>query len=337
MSSRSALAGAAGYALAGGIALRLGWLFFGSGPLDRTPEALFLTNYLVFFGLSGFVGGAVGGYIAGGRGWALRSAIALCAGSALGACLSALLMLGSMMGPGLMVAFGIGWSLAGAMVGWAVRGPEGAKKGAIGFGVGGVAGFLPYLLNPHIDTIPAMTVYAAILGGGLGGWLLSGHGSPLALAAARGDRDTVQSLLGSGSDINARDWRGRTALIRAAESGHPAILNLLLDSGAESDLRDGRGQTALILASRYGPTGSVRLLLARHADPEVADRIFRRTPLIWAAMLGHTDIVEALLARGANLQARDRQGKTAHAWAASRGQNAIARLLERAMAGKQSR
>jgi ankyrin repeat protein len=55
------------------------------------------------------------------------------------------------------------------------------------------------------------------------------------------------------------DDRGRTALMIAAERGHPAIVEYLLERGADPTLRDKQGKSVVDLA----------------ADPAVRDALAR--------------------------------------------------------------
>lgn len=61
--------------------------------------------------------------------------------------------------------------------------------------------------------------------------------SALHLAAQTGDLQTVQLLVGSGADLNARDHHGKTPLMHAAESYHiqqgTSVLEYLLSEGAD--------------------------------------------------------------------------------------------------------
>lgn len=59
---------------------------------------------------------------------------------------------------------------------------------------------------------------------------------------------TVKLVLDRGATLAARDNRGRTVLMMAAELGHPAIIRQLLAAGAERDAKDKQGKTALDLA-----------------------------------------------------------------------------------------
>jgi type IV secretory pathway VirB10-like protein len=69
--------------------------------------------------------------------------------------------------------------------------------------------------------------------------------------------------------LNRPDLDG--ALRDAAASGDVAQLQSLLPRAADIDARDARGRTALMLATRAGQTTSVALLLAHGADPNAVD------------------------------------------------------------------
>ncbi len=60
---------------------------------------------------------------------------------------------------------------------------------------------------------------------------------------------TVGLLLARGADLTARDDRGRTALMIAAQRGHKHIVELLLDHGADRTMTDNEGKTAWALAT----------------------------------------------------------------------------------------
>jgi ankyrin repeat protein len=55
----------------------------------------------------------------------------------------------------------------------------------------------------------------------------------------------VKLLLDKGAEIEAKDSRGQTLLLRAAENGHEAVVKLLLEYGAGVNAKHGSRQTAL--------------------------------------------------------------------------------------------
>lgn len=57
-------------------------------------------------------------------------------------------------------------------------------------------------------------------------------------AAYKGDIGTVEDLLSSGDDVNARGAQQRTPLHRAVGKGHNNVVQLLVSKGAQPDLVD---------------------------------------------------------------------------------------------------
>ncbi len=98
--------------------------------------------------------------------------------------------------------------------------------------------------------------------------------TPLALAAQGGHRGIV-ALLAVFSNLDARDYRGATALMLAVEQKTvmfkpqhriEAILNTLIASGADLNLQDHQGNTALMWAIKGGNIEAVRLFLTAGAN-----------------------------------------------------------------------
>jgi ankyrin repeat protein len=56
--------------------------------------------------------------------------------------------------------------------------------------------------------------------------------SDLINAVLQDDTATVNALLGTGSDVNAKDRNGETVLILAAKYGHTDVVEALLAKGA---------------------------------------------------------------------------------------------------------
>ena len=96
-------------------------------------------------------------------------------------------------------------------------------------------------------------------------------GWPPLVVASRGDKgehpEKIQALLELGADVNVRDYKGKTALHRAATAGFLASMEVLLANGADIEAADTQGETPLCDAVRAGRVDAVALLLERGADP----------------------------------------------------------------------
>ena len=95
-------------------------------------------------------------------------------------------------------------------------------------------------------------------------------GWPPLVVASRGDKgehpERLQALLELGADVNVRDYKGKTALHRAATAGFLASMEALLANGADINAADHQGDTPLSDAVRAGRVEAVALLLERGAD-----------------------------------------------------------------------
>ena len=81
--------------------------------------------------------------------------------------------------------------------------------------------------------------------------------SPVADAAARGDREAVKALLKQAADVNAAQGDGMTALHWAAMNGDVDLAQMLIFAGANVSATTRLGDyTPLYLASQQGHGGS---------------------------------------------------------------------------------
>lgn len=156
--------------------------------------------------------------------------------------------------------------------------------------------------------------------------------SPVADAAMGNRADEVRTLLRSGSDVNAAQGDGMTALHWAAENGNVELAEMLLFAGANvgavTRLAD---YTPLHLASRRGRTGVVRVLVASGADVAAPTSTGGVLPIHFAAQSGMSDAVAILLEAGADVNAvEDKRGQTALMFAAAFGRTDVVRLLAEA-------
>ena len=85
-------------------------------------------------------------------------------------------------------------------------------------------------------------------------------------AAKAGDVDGLKAALAAGADVNARDAKGRTALMHAVNKGYPLLVGPLLDARADPDVRAADGATALFMAAVHGHSEIIALLMKAGAD-----------------------------------------------------------------------
>ena len=93
----------------------------------------------------------------------------------------------------------------------------------------------------------------------------------------------MRVLLEHGSDINARDPWGRTALMIVAKAGDIDAFRLLLDWEADIHAKDERGFTALMYAAWQGHLDIVKELIDRGADVNAKESKHGGTALLLAA------------------------------------------------------
>ena len=79
----------------------------------------------------------------------------------------------------------------------------------------------------------------------------------------------IDELLDSGTDIDSKDPRGRTALIHAVESGEFRTVEQILAAGAHPDITGPDGVSPLTAAVLLGREDLVNLLLSVGADPDI--------------------------------------------------------------------
>jgi ankyrin repeat protein len=130
----------------------------------------------------------------------------------------------------------------------------------------------------------------------------------LALAAGRGDLDSLRALLDSGANPRARGPHGWTALMRAVFHGQTECARVLAPI-SDAKARDEDGQSALMLAASEANAEMIRLLLPC-SDPN-AQCIRREQNALMRAIVSASFECVALLASCTDLTATDANGDTA--------------------------
>ena len=146
------------------------------------------------------------------------------------------------------------------------------------------------------------------------------------IAKASCEEDGGELILKAGTNINAKDADGMTALMHAANFARDKVTKLLLKHGADAKIRDSSGKTALMYAADHEEDDVARLLLEHGADVNAKDKS-GNTALMFAADHQEDNVARLLLGHGADVNAKDKFGNTALMFAAAHQEDDVARLL----------
>ena len=117
--------------------------------------------------------------------------------------------------------------------------------------------------------------------------------SPVADAAARGDRTAVQALIAKKADVNAPQADGATALHWAVFKSDKELVDALIRAGANPSAANRAGSTPLWLACVNGDAAIIKALLVAGADPNEKLPL-GRTPLMTASRTGNVEAMKVL-------------------------------------------
>lgn len=169
----------------------------------------------------------------------------------------------------------------------------------------------------EIDSLDTWTHSATIM-----------QGSPLHLAAIKGNSFFVRHIIKKKGELNVRLDNGWTPLHMAAANGHTSIVELLVNHGAEANAIDRHGATAIYRAAENGHGPAIKVLIKHQANVNLRTKA-DQTPLLRAAENGHEDTVTILLQHGADWKIKDYLGWTPLCRALDNHHNNIARLLKK--------
>jgi ankyrin repeat protein len=146
------------------------------------------------------------------------------------------------------------------------------------------------------------SMHAAKLGKQDFGELLSSTGydvSKLMIAAKNNDLNTINQLIKTGSDLNAKDTAGESPLVYAIKANHASAAELLIKSGADINSRNLHGMTPLMAAVIHNNRSMAELLIKSGADIN-ARAEGGITALMFVEMNGFKELYDLLVSKGAD-------------------------------------
>jgi len=159
-------------------------------------------------------------------------------------------------------------------------------------------------------------------------------GTALHFAAEYNHAKHIRLLLGRGTELNALDERGRTALHRAtrADSFHGESVNVLVNAGLSMLVKDNQGETAFHTAAYDCDNDdpehidAMKIMLNAGFPVDLQTTATNGSPggvtaLQIACGSGLKSAVEMLIESGADVSHRDNRGRTPLHWLAARRQD----------------
>jgi len=150
-----------------------------------------------------------------------------------------------------------------------------------------------------------------------------GH-TPFMLACGNNNIKEILSQLRIDPDtnINQKDFRGRTGLMLAAARGHAPILSFLIHKGVQIELKDSTNLNALSMAISNQHLAATKILIEAGSDVNV--RVKGIPVLMLAISKGNLEMTHYLLEKGALILEKDYRGASAIEYAlASKSQEML--------------
>ena len=118
----------------------------------------------------------------------------------------------------------------------------------------------------------------------------------LNIASLLGETAIIKQLLDQGTDIQATDSNGNSAMHRAASKGHRETVKLLIKRGGNIDAVNHRNESPLYLAAASGQLKTVNLLVKRGADTSIIAK--NKTSALSVAIVNRHQKSALALSRG---------------------------------------
>ena len=153
----------------------------------------------------------------------------------------------------------------------------------------------------------------------------------LASAAGKGRVSTIDKLLKSGLDVNAKGTQNATALFWAMRKQNEKGFNHLLSAGANPNVKFGDGGTVMHWLARKQDCTMLKTALAHGGNPNLKASLFN-APVAFETLTpgknnGVPECLKVLLANGAEMELTDDKGYTMLLWAADLARFDIALYL----------
>jgi len=161
-----------------------------------------------------------------------------------------------------------------------------------------------------------------------GSWMTLASDPSLLDAVQAGDHAAAMRLVSAkGTDVNAAEADGSTAIMYAAANDDVELVRALIKAGANVKLSNQLGTSAITEASILGSAPIIDALLKAGADPNYKT-LDGETPIMAVGRSGKVDAAKLLLDAGANINAKENWGgQSALMWAAARGQADMVKFL----------
>jgi ankyrin repeat protein len=140
--------------------------------------------------------------------------------------------------------------------------------------------------------------------------------TPLLFAISAQKPDIVKYLLSKDVDVNAKNFRGTTALQVAASQGNVKLSKTLIKKGANVNTPNTNGYAPIHFAIKSGNMELFKIFEKLGVDLHMKSKN-KSSLLLWAAYGGNIQIVEYLEEKGLSIKDRDEDGDGALHWAAS--------------------